>query len=65
MLAVVFCCARKSNGCLDMVLCPCREWGSCPWLTELDGRPHKAVLLVGPSMPQKPAVVGLRHPLQT
>ncbi|CAK0784418.1 hypothetical protein CVIRNUC_007622 [Coccomyxa viridis] len=24
-----------------------REWGSCPWLTELDGRPHKAVLLDG------------------
>jgi len=24
----------------------CREWGSCPWLSELDGRPHRATVLV-------------------
>ena len=63
MCGLLFLLSRQSNGCLTFVLCPCREWGSCPWLTELDGRPHKAVLLVGPPMSQKPTVVGLRHPL--
>ena len=29
---------------------PCREWGSCPWLSELDGRPHRAHLLVCPAL---------------